>query len=361
LTEERAGGAKSVFHFDVPGSVAKSTHAGIPWLRFIRRHLGNRVHFWPFDGWHIPAGRSAVAEVYPALWRRNFARADRTDDQHDAYCAAAWLRRADRDGSLAGFLNPCLTPPERALAQVEGWILGVATSANITVIASNAVKEALVELVPRFERASGHTVTTIWGGTLDISKRIGDGEVVDIVILAADRIEDFIRQGRLKAGSRVDIARSGIGIAVRAGARRLDISSGAALKASLLAARSIVLSSGPSSVYLAGLFDRMGIADAIKPKIVQIGPGLPVGKAVAEGVSEIGFTQVSELLAVAGIDYVGPLPPDVQHVTVFSAGIHAAARAPDAAEALLGFLTGPQAAAVIRHCGMEPGSTAAKS
>jgi ABC-type molybdate transport system substrate-binding protein len=355
LTEERAGGAKSVFHFDVPGSVAKSTHAGIPWLRFIRRHLRDRVHFWPFDGWDIPAGRSAVAEVYPALWRRNFARADRTDDQHDAYCAAEWLRRANRDGSLARCLNPCLTPPERMLAQVEGWILGIAASAAITVIASNAVKEALAELVPAFEQTSGHAVTTIWGGTLDISKRIGDGEVIDIVILGADRIDDFIRRGRLEAGSRVDIARSGIGVAVWAGARKPDISSAAALKASLLAAGSIVLSSGPSSVYLAGLFQRMGIADAIRSKTIQIGPGLPVGRAVANREGEIGFTQVSELLSAEGIDYVGPLPPDVQHITVFSAGLHAAARAPEAARALLEFLTGPQAAAVIRHCGMEPG------
>ena len=360
LTEERAGGAKSVFHFDVPGSVAKSTHAGIPWLRFIRRRLGNRVHFWPFDGWDIPTGRSAIAEVYPALWRRNFTRADRTNDQHDAYCATEWLRRADRDGCLARFLKPCLTPPERALAQVEGWILGVATSESLTVIASNAVKEAVAELVPAFEKASGHAVTLIWGGTLDISKRIGAGEVVDIVILGADRIDDFIRQGRLKAGSRVDIARSGIGVAVPAGARKPDISSAAALKASLLAAGSIVLSSGPSSVYLTSLFQRMGIADAIKSKLIQIGPGLPVGKAVANREGEIGFTQVSELLSVAGIDYVGPLPPDVQHVTVFAAGLHAAARAPEAAKALVEFLTGPRAAAVIRHCGMEPGRTIVK-
>ena len=125
LTEERAGRAKSVFHFDVQGSVAKSTHSGIPWLRFIRQRLGNRVHFWPFDGWDIPAGRSAVAEVYPALWSSSFARADRTGDQHDAYSIAAWLSRADQDGSLATFLKPNLTPPERAVAQVEGWILGV--------------------------------------------------------------------------------------------------------------------------------------------------------------------------------------------------------------------------------------------
>jgi hypothetical protein len=125
LTEERAGSAKSVFHFDVQGSVAKSTHAGIPWLRFIRQRLGPRTHFWPFDGWDIPVGRSAIAEVYPALWSRSFANEDRTSDQHDAYSIAAWLSCADRDGSLAVFLNPDLSPPERTVAQVEGWILGV--------------------------------------------------------------------------------------------------------------------------------------------------------------------------------------------------------------------------------------------
>jgi hypothetical protein len=130
LTEERTGRAKSVFHFDVQGSVAKSTHAGIPWLRFIRRRLGC-VHFWPFDGWDIPAGRSAIAEVYPALWSRSFARDSRTGDQHDAYSIAAWLSRADRNGSLAAFLKPDLTPPERTLAQVEGWILGVPDSVPI--------------------------------------------------------------------------------------------------------------------------------------------------------------------------------------------------------------------------------------
>ena len=125
LTEERAGRAKSVFHFDVQGSVAKSTHAGIPWLRFIRQHLGSRVHFWPFDGWTIPVGRSALAEVYPALWSRSFAAEGRTPDQHDAYSSAAWLTCADRDGSLGTLLKPDLTPPERVVAQVEGWILGV--------------------------------------------------------------------------------------------------------------------------------------------------------------------------------------------------------------------------------------------
>jgi len=125
LTEERAGAAKSVFHFDVQGSVAKSTHAGIPWLRFIRQRLGQRVHCWPFDGWEIPARRSAIAEVYPALWSRGFARKDRTGDQHDAFSVAAWLARADLDGSLAAYLKPDLTAQELTVAQVEGWILGV--------------------------------------------------------------------------------------------------------------------------------------------------------------------------------------------------------------------------------------------
>jgi hypothetical protein len=125
LTEVRAGGAKSVFHFDVQGSVAKSSHAGIPWLRYIRQQLGSRVHIWPFDGWDIPAVKSAIAEVYPAIWRSRFACADRDRDQHDAYCIAAWLCQADRDGALSGHLKPDLTPQERTVAMVEGWILGI--------------------------------------------------------------------------------------------------------------------------------------------------------------------------------------------------------------------------------------------
>lgn len=125
LTEERTCGAKSVFHFDVPGSVAKSTHAGIPWLRFVRHRLRHQVHFWPFDGWSIPAGHSAIAEVYPALWSYGFARESRTGDQHDAFTIAAWLSYADRVGSLEGFLKPALTRREATSAQMEGWILGV--------------------------------------------------------------------------------------------------------------------------------------------------------------------------------------------------------------------------------------------
>jgi hypothetical protein len=123
--EQRAGAAKSVFHFDVQGSVAKSTHAGLPWLAHLRRELGTQLHFWPFDGWRVPADRSAVAEVYPALWSRRSAREQRTPDQHDAYAVAAWLRQVDLEGSLAGWLAPRMSRAERAQARVEGWILGV--------------------------------------------------------------------------------------------------------------------------------------------------------------------------------------------------------------------------------------------
>lgn len=124
ITDERSG-AKSVFHFDVPGSVAKSTHAGLPWLRNLRNQCGEPVHFWPFGGWEIPAGKSALVEVYPALWNKSYPREDRTSDQHDAYVIAASLRRMDMDGSLGEFLKPSMLSDEYRVARVEGWILGV--------------------------------------------------------------------------------------------------------------------------------------------------------------------------------------------------------------------------------------------
>ncbi len=125
LTELRAGGAKSVFHFDVPGSVAKSTHAGLSWLRWLRHQLGERVHFWPFEGWTIPDGKSALVEVYPSLWNGEYPQEDRTPDQHDAYVVTIWLQHMDREGRLGIYLNPSLEAEERKQAEYEGWILGV--------------------------------------------------------------------------------------------------------------------------------------------------------------------------------------------------------------------------------------------
>jgi len=238
-------------------------------------------------------------------------------------------------------------------AALAAFLAPAAGAAEIKVIASNAVREPYRELIPVFEKDTGHKVTVDWGGTVDIVKRIGGGEVADIVIIPAARIDAFVNQGKLRA--RVDLAKSGVGVAVRAGLPRPDISTAAALKHALLAAKSIVLSSGPSSNYLPTMFEKMGIAGELKPKITQIGPGLGVGDALARGEGEIGFTQMSELMSVRGIDYLGPLPPEVQLVTVFSAGVHTAAPTPDAARALLKFLTGPEAAPVLRRHGMEPG------
>jgi len=124
MTEERCR-AKSVFHFDVPGSVAKSTHAGLPWLRYLRQQLGEKIHFWPFDGWSPPPGRSVIAEVYPALWSRSFPSEGRNPHQHDAYSAARWMRESDAANTLATYFNPQLRPTERTLARLEGWILGI--------------------------------------------------------------------------------------------------------------------------------------------------------------------------------------------------------------------------------------------
>ncbi len=124
LAEERCR-AKSAFHFDVPGSVAKSTHAGLPWLRFLRNRLGSRLHFWPFDGWKPPQGRSVIAEIYPALWSRNFPQEERNDHQHDAYSVARWMREADAARQLGVHFEQPLEPTERIIAQTEGWILGL--------------------------------------------------------------------------------------------------------------------------------------------------------------------------------------------------------------------------------------------
>jgi hypothetical protein len=126
ITELRARTTKSVFHFDVQGQVAKSTHAGLPWLRYLRQNLGDRVHFWPFDGWIVPPNSSVLAEVYPALWNRVFPCEGRTADQQDAFATAEWLRRADANGTLAKFLCPEIESLDRKTAEIEGWILGIA-------------------------------------------------------------------------------------------------------------------------------------------------------------------------------------------------------------------------------------------
>jgi len=226
---------------------------------------------------------------------------------------------------------------------------------EIRVMSSNAFKEAYLELVPEFEKASGHTVVTSFVGGVDLSKRMKAGESADLVILASGALDELIKLGILVSSSRVDLARSGVGVAVRAGANKPDIGTAGALKKALLAANSIGYSTGASGVHIVGLFQRMGIAEEVKPKSRQAAPGVPVGDLIARGEAEIGFQQVSELLPVAGVAYLGPLPPDMQQFTVFSGGIHSGAKAPALARSLAEFLASPATAAVKRKKGMEPG------
>ena len=241
-----------------------------------------------------------------------------------------------------------------ALASVVS-ISGVANAAEIKVIGSPGFREAYQELVPVFERMTGHKVVTTWGGVNDVAKRIADGETADIVILPITQIDDLAKQGKLVAGSRRDVAKSGVGIAIGVGAAKIDIGSSEALKNALLAAKSISYSTGPSGVHMADLIRKWGIAEQVKAKIVVAPSNTPVGEVVARGGAEIGFQQVSELLRIKGIQYLGPLPADIQETTVFAAGLHKGAATPDAARALMRFLSSPEAAPVIKNAGMEPG------
>ena len=226
---------------------------------------------------------------------------------------------------------------------------------EIKVISSLATREAYLELAPQFERATGHKIATTWAGTVDIMKRMAAGESYDLVMISSSSLDDLIKQGKIVAGSRLDLAKTGIGVAVRAGAPKPDLGSGEALKKALLAAKSVGLSTGPSGVYLGELFQRMGIAAEVQAKTRQVPSGGTVGPLVASGEAEIGFQQVSELVHVAGIDFVGPLPPDVQLITVFSCGVQTGAKHPDAARALAAFLMTPAAVAVLKKHGLEPG------
>jgi molybdate transport system substrate-binding protein len=233
------------------------------------------------------------------------------------------------------------------------WLTGPARAAEITVMSSLAFKEAYSALVPSFEKSTGHKVTTQWVGSADIMKRMADGEAVDLVILAAASVDQLIEQGKVVPGSRADLAKSGIGVAVPHGAPRPDLTSTAALKRWLFKVKSAAYSSGPSGVYLAKLFDRWGLSDEIK--LIKTKPGQPVGELLMRNGASVGFQQISELLPFKGIDYLGPVPADIQLTTVFSAGLHTQARSPKPAQALVKFLKAPAAAAVIRKTGMEPG------
>jgi molybdate transport system substrate-binding protein len=229
-----------------------------------------------------------------------------------------------------------------------------AAAAEIKVFSTGAFKEALGALAPTFEKSSGHTVVAIPGNTEEIIKRLSAGETLDIVIAPVPLIDQMMQRGVLIPESRVDVAKSGIGVAARMGTPRIDISSGDAFKKALLEAKSIVLSAGVSGVYLNGLFRKWGIAEQIRSKSITLPGAVPVADALVRGDFEIGFLQVSELLPVKGIQFVGPLPADIQEMTPITAALSKTMSAEDAAKAFVKFLKSPAASLVVRKTGLEP-------
>lgn len=217
-----------------------------------------------------------------------------------------------------------------------------------------ATRQLLAELIAGFEAQSGLSVRMESVGGVDAAKRLQAGEAFDVVVLASDAIDKLIASGHIAAGSKVDLVRSGVAVAVRAGATHPDIRSEAAVRAAVLAAKNLSYSTGPSGVALAKLFERWGIADTIKDRIVQAPPGVPVGTLVARGEVELGFQQLSELISLPGIDLLGGLPPEIQIITTFSGGVCAGSAKADSVGALLQYMNAPAADSVKQAQGMEP-------
>ena len=232
------------------------------------------------------------------------------------------------------------------------------SAAEVRVMTSGAFTAAYLALIPSCATARGDTVvtvtTTMGTGDASIPSRLQRREAADVVIVDRDALNDLIARGAVRPGSRVDLARSAIGMAVRTGAPKPEINSTDAFRRTLLAAASIAYSASVSGDYLSGeLFERLGVASDVRPKSRRI-VGERVGAVVARGEAEIGFQQISELLPIAGIDYLGPLPPELQKVTVVSAGLAAGAAQPEAAEAFIGCLASREAAATVARSGLEP-------
>ena len=227
-------------------------------------------------------------------------------------------------------------------------------AAQIRIISSMATRQVLAELVSLYQQTVDQPIETESVGGVDAAKRVRAGEAFDVVVLAGNVIDDLTEAGRVVAGSRTDLVRSGVAIAVRAGAPRIDIGSEDAVKRAVAGAPSLSYSTGPSGVHLAKLFERWGIADAIKDRIVQAPPGVPVGTLVADDKVALGFQQLSELIHLPGIDVLGPLPPAIQTITTFAAGLASTSTQPDAVRALLRFMASPAAAGPKLANGMEP-------
>jgi molybdate transport system substrate-binding protein len=229
---------------------------------------------------------------------------------------------------------------------------GPSRAAEITVLTNMGVVSAVRDLAPAFERASGHNVIVSFEAGGAMMHKINANVPADLVTLGPDAIDELIKQG--KVVSRFNFARAGIGVAVKAGAPRPDIGSAETFKQAMLAAKSIAYSrTGSSGVYVAKLMQRLGIADQVKDK-TKLVDGVPVAELVAKGEVELGMQQINVILPVAGVDYIGPLPPALQGYVPFAVGLLAVSKEPEAAQAMIRFMTSPEAALLIRKSGMEP-------
>ncbi len=229
-------------------------------------------------------------------------------------------------------------------------------AAEIKVLASNGVKEALNELAPAFERETKHKLVISFGLATALKRQIEGGQAFDLAILPAAVLNDLAKQGKVDARGRTSIARSGVGIGIKKGARRPDIRTPQAFKRTLLAADSITWAKeGQSGIYFAALLERIGIAERMRPKIVPAASGVEVGKLVASGKVQLGVILVNELMAAPGVEVLGPLPAELQNYTVFHAGVGVGSKDSSAAKALIKFLTTQAAGAVFRAKGQEAG------
>ena len=225
---------------------------------------------------------------------------------------------------------------------------------SIIGLSSMAVRQILAELAAEFARQTGDEVAFTSMGGVEAARRIRNGEPADVVVLAAKAMEQLEAEGHLAPGTRTPFARSGIAMAVRAGLPHPSVADAAAVRRAILDADRLCYSTGPSGDHLQSLWEQWGIADAVQPRAVQAPPGVSVATVLARGDAEIGFQQLSEMLDEPGIEIVGPLPAEIQSVTVFTAGLSGRSSNPEKARALIGYLTSPEAAAPKRRHGMEP-------
>jgi molybdate transport system substrate-binding protein len=243
------------------------------------------------------------------------------------------------------------------IAAVLGMSAQAAGAAEIKVLTTGAFKQVVVALVAEFEKATGHKVVVDNGTVGQLTKRVDGGETFDVLVLNPRGIEDYIKKGKIVAGSNANLAKVGVGVMVKAGAPKPDIGSVEAFKQALLNAKSVgyidPASGGSSGIYVAGLLDKLGIADAIKSK-VRLQRGGHVSDLVVSGQAELGIHQMSEIVSEKGVTLVGALPAAIQNHTTYAVGLAAGARNAEAARAFIRLLTGPAAAAVLKSRGMEP-------